>query len=151
MFSYFRLMSELDLNWVMKTEKECYSFPWSEKGVSKVLDDGLAYIFCDLDGQLLGYAFFLSVLDEIHLLNIAVAPNHQKNGIAKKAVKAIKSHFNDAGFNKMFLEVRESNSAVSIYKALDFKVDGLRKGYYPLENSQKEDAILMSCDLNNQK
>lgn len=147
MFSYFQLMTEVDLDWVLKTEKQCYQFPWSRAGFVKVLDDGLAYLFLDNEQNKIGYACYLSVLDEIHLLNIAVHPNFQKQGVAKQALIKMQNHFKELSFNCILLEVRESNPAINLYKKLGFQQDGIRKNYYPLSNKQKENAVLMSCKL----
>ena len=148
-------MVETDLDWVIKTEKSCYDFPWSKKGFEKVLDDGLAYIFCNRQGERLGYACFMSVLDEIHLLNIAVNPVYQQQAVATNALPLLIKHFQSLDFKTMFLEVRKSNPVIKLYQANNFKIDGIRKGYYPVNmalNQQgkpvKEDAILMSCLLN---
>jgi ribosomal-protein-alanine N-acetyltransferase len=147
MFSYFQLMTEADLDWVLKTEKQCYSFPWSKSGFIKVLDDGLAYLFFDNEQNKIGYACYLSVLDEIHLLNIAIHPNFQNQGVAKQVLLKMKDHFKELSFNCMMLEVRKTNPAIKLYKKLGFQQDGIRKNYYPLTNKQKEDAVLMSRKL----
>ena len=148
-------MVETDLDWVMKTESSCYDFPWSRRGFEKVLDDGLAYIFCNLEGQSLGYACFMSVLDEIHLLNIAVNLEYQNHGVAKTALPLLLTRFQTLDFKTVFLEVRESNLAIKLYQNIGFNVDGTRKNYYPVKitnnqslKSPKEDAILMSYELN---
>ncbi|WP_024850735.1 ribosomal protein S18-alanine N-acetyltransferase [Hydrogenovibrio kuenenii] len=146
--SYFRPMDEYDLKWVLSTEKASYDFPWSQQGFTKVMDDGLAYILCDMDDQALGYACFLAVLDEIHLLNLCISPNFRRQGIALQALDKFKDYFVDSDYEKMLLEVRQSNPAKTMYQKLGFVEDGIRKGYYPVKNSpQKEDAVLMSWAL----
>ncbi len=148
-------MDASDLPEVLVLEKLCYDFPWSEVGFNKVLDDGLAYVFCSVEGTILGFACFLSVLDEIHLLNICIHPQYQKCQIAQKGLLGLMKYFYAANFVTMFLEVRESNSAIFLYQKLGFQKDGVRKGYYPtaLQTergcSVKEDAVLMSCVLKN--
>lgn len=147
-FSYFRPMDEYDLAWVLTTEKSSYDFPWSPQGFSKVMDDGLAYVLCDIDDQKLGYACFLAVLDEIHLLNFCVSPDFRRQGVAVKALQKFKEYFADSDYERMLLEVRVSNPAKALYEKHGFVEDGIRKGYYPLKNGQgKEDAVLMSCFL----
>ncbi|MBD3820643.1 MAG: ribosomal protein S18-alanine N-acetyltransferase [Thiotrichales bacterium] len=147
-FSYFRPMDEYDVKWVLSTEKASYDFPWSPQGFTKAMDDGLAYILCDVDDRKLGYACFLAVLDEIHLLNLCVAPDFRKQGIAADALRKFKDYFLDSGYEKMLLEVRVSNPAKALYEKHGFTEDGIRKGYYPLKNThEKEDAVLMSCLL----
>lgn len=147
-FSYFRTMTEEDMAWVQQVEKISYPFPWSPQGFMKVLDDGLGYVLCDADQRPLGYACFLSVLDEIHLLNFCIAPEFRRHNIAFQALKKFEAHFAEAGFAVMLLEVRVSNPARKLYQRLGFTEDGTRKGYYPLKAStEKEDAVLMAWRL----
>ncbi len=151
-------MDESDLDWVIRVETSAYGFPWSRQGFEKALDDGLSYVFCDANQQPLGYACFLSVLDEVHLLNVCVDPKFHRKGVGLDALKALLSHFKSADFAVMLLEVRQSNPAVQLYKKLGFVEDGVRPNYYPMtasetasrngkKVSEREDAILMSCRL----
>ena len=56
----------------------------------------------------------------------------------------------EVGKTRCLLEVRVSNtSAIQLYEKLGFKRDGIRKNYYPTETSMREDALLMSLDLEN--
>lgn len=143
-FSYIRSMNELDLPWVNQTESLAYAFPWREQGFVKVLDDGLCYVFCDEQDQLMGYACFQTILDELHLLNFCIAPNFQGRGLGGQTLLSLLERFVDSQYSVVFLEVRTSNSAAKhLYQKLGFKVDGVRANYYRCENS-KEDAILMS-------
>ncbi|VAW46135.1 Ribosomal-protein-S18p-alanine acetyltransferase [hydrothermal vent metagenome] len=146
-------MQDADLAWVLALEQRSYSFPWSKKGFENSLEQGLNYIFCDLQGHKLGYCCILPVLDEAHILNVCVAPEYQRKGIAKEALKKILAKLQST-FQVIFLEVRESNtSAIKLYQSLGFHKDGVRKNYYRVsrwdETQQeliegKEDAVLMS-------
>lgn len=153
-FSFFRPMTEADLDWVMATELLAYDFPWSRSGFEKALDDGLSYVFCNSQQRLLGYAFFLTVLDEVHLLNFCVHPRFHRQGIGRCALASLMQHFTLTDYTRMLLEVRESNPAIALYQALGFQCDGVRRDYYraqAFENGDwveaREDAILMSCAL----
>lgn len=147
-FSYFRMMDPSDLDWVLSTERAAYAFPWSKQGFDKAMDDGLAYVLCSDEQTPLGYACFLSVLDEIHLLNFCIHPDFQGRGIGREALSKFKTHFAEASFVVMLLEVRESNPAKALYRKLGFQEDGVRKGYYARKDSNgREDAVLMSLPL----
>lgn len=150
-------MDESDLEWVLSVEQKSYDYPWSQKGFENSLDQGLNYIFCSEEGELLGYVCMLTVLDEVQLLNFCVAPNHQKKGVGKAAMDALKMKLRESGFNLILLEVRASNvSGQKLYQKCDFHRDGVRANYYRCqlwdEESMellegKEDAVLMSCTL----
>ncbi|GAB6070708.1 ribosomal protein S18-alanine N-acetyltransferase [Thiomicrorhabdus hydrogeniphila] len=156
-FNYLRLMDESDLNQVFAIEQKSYDFPWTFNGFEKSLDQGLNYVFSDIDDQMLGYCCILPVLDEAHILNICVAPKFQRKGVAKQAFLKLLEGLKDRNFKMVFLEVRESNfAAYSLYKQLGFTEDGVRKGYYRSQAwdeetqdliEEKEDAILMSFGI----
>lgn len=157
LFSYLRSMDESDLSYVYTIEKKSYDFPWSLNGFEKSLDQGLNYVFCSQKNEILGYCCILPVLDEANILNICVAPEHQKKGVAKQAFLKILSQLRDSGYQMVFLEVRDSNvAAQKLYKQLGFHQDGVRRGYYRSQAwdevlqelvDEKEDAILMSFSL----
>lgn len=143
-FSYCRIMDDSDLLWVNATEMQAYDFPWSENGFIKALDDGLCYIFCTADDDPLGYACFITVLDELHLLNFCVSPDVQGMGIGQAAMKNLMAQFRESQYTVMLLEVRATNeAAVHLYEKLGFKVDGRRAKYYQTLTG-REDAVLMS-------
>jgi ribosomal-protein-alanine N-acetyltransferase len=157
LFSYLRSMNEDDLSHVLEIERQSYDFPWSLKGFENSLERGLNYLFCSEKDQILGYCCLLPVLDEAHILNLCVAPQFLRQGVASQAMRALMTKLADANFNIAFLEVRESNhGAISLYTQLGFNEDGARKNYYPVlqwdelkqeQLSSREDAILMSCFL----
>ncbi|PLA75509.1 ribosomal-protein-alanine N-acetyltransferase [Hydrogenovibrio sp. SC-1] len=153
-YDFFRPMTELDLDWVLSIEQQAYDFPWSRRGFEQALDDGLAYVFCDAQQHKLGYACFLTVLDEVHLLNFCVAPKCQRQGIGRVALQALQKHFCAANYQIMLLEVRVSNAAIGLYESLGFVQNGIRPNYYAAWDYQdgelvkvREDALLMSCAL----
>lgn len=153
-FSYLRLMDEPDLNQVYQIELKSYDYPWTFNGFEKCLDQGINFIFCNDEHEILGYCCILPVLDEAHILNICVSPKFQRRGVAKAAFLSILDSLKNREFKMVFLEVRESNHAAqSLYKGLGFNEDGVRKGYYRSQAwdevtqnlvDEKEDAILMS-------
>jgi len=75
--------------------------------------------------------------DEGEILNLAVAPELRRSGIARALLGEIFQYFSGA----IFLEVRESNGAArAFYKSLGFQEVGLRKEYY---RAPPETAIVM--------
>ncbi len=140
-------MNESDLDWVQSVESIAYYSPWSEKGFIKALDDGLSYVFSSREGESLGYACCMAVLDELHLLNFCIAPQFQRRGLGMLAMQALVEKFKFSDYLVILLEVRASNLvAIHLYQKLGFRIDGKRFNYYPCE-SGREDAILMSLKL----
>jgi len=96
------------------------------------------------DTSLCGFIAFSRVLDEGEILNVAVHPECQGEGVARSLLTAALASMQSAGVKRCLLEVRESNRAArSLYRSFDFQLDGVRKKYYPT-NTGREDALLMS-------
>lgn len=144
---FLRIMDETDLDWVVAVEQRVHCVPWSRKGFEQSLNDGLSFMITDRQDTRLGYLVCMPVLDEVHLLNIAVDHSHQGEGVAQMALIALVSRLSGTDYRQILLEVRESNQvARHIYRKLGFQNDGLRKDYYPTSTG-RENAQLMSLVL----
>jgi ribosomal-protein-alanine acetyltransferase len=105
--------------------------------------------FIARDGDIIvGYAVMALEVDDCALYSIAIKPSHRRRGLAQILFNAGVSWAREAGTTRCLLEVRVSNtSAIQLYEKLGFKRDGIRKNYYPTQTSKREDALLMSLDL----
>ncbi len=100
----------------------------------------LPLVAMNQDGTVVGYICPMLLLDEGHILNVAVRGDFRGHGIGKSLVKRVLGDCLERGAAFVSLEVRPSNrEAIALYKQLGFVETGLRKRYY--ENG--EDAILM--------
>jgi len=98
---------------------------------------------------LIGYFVAMKGVDEVHLLNITVAPAFQGQGWAPLMLEALSGWSRGQNAQWLWLEVRASNlRALAIYERQGFRRVGLRKGYYPAEGNAREDAVVMSLRLN---
>lgn len=96
-------------------------------------------------GQTLAFAVFRLVLDETELLNIAVDPHFQRQGVAAFFLQAMLAGF--SGVRRCLLEVAVGNqSAIALYRKLGFEQLALRKAYYQRDNGY-EDAVIMCRKL----
>ena len=88
---------------------------------------------CLLGGnELIGYFVAMRGFEEVHLLNITVAPAHQRQGWALVLLDALVLWSRAQGAQWLWLEVRASNTrAQQIYLKGGFARVGLRKAYYP--------------------
>jgi len=88
-----------------------------------------------------GYCVFRSLGDEGELQRIAVEPESQGQGIARKLMEAMATIARMKGVRQMSLEVRESNRrARNLYESCGFSQEAVRRGYY---HNPKEDALIM--------
>lgn len=98
--------------------------------------------------DLLGYCIAMPGHQEAHLLNIAIAPAHQRQGWARRLLAALIGWAREQQAQALWLEVRASNTrAQQLYLSLGFASTGRRRGYYPAAQGQREDAIVMRLPL----
>jgi ribosomal-protein-alanine N-acetyltransferase len=142
-------MNSAHLDTVMAIEAASYAFPWSRGNFVDSLASGyVAQVLYDDSGQILGYLVAMAGVDEMHLLNITIAPPHQRQGHARFMLEALIALCRTRHAQQLWLEVRESNArARAIYQKRGFVHVGVRKGYYPAPHGRREDAVVMSLQL----
>lgn len=92
-----------------------------------------------------GFIVSRLVSGELHVNNVAVRPEFQRQGIAAMLLEAVIRESHAAGARVAFLEVRAGNvAAQGLYQRCGFQVTGLRRRYY---REPVEDALLMSLLL----
>lgn len=128
---------------------------WSTAGITKLLESGHQFkvlVLLDSDGkeQLAGFAECQRILDEGHLLGIAVKPPLQRKGLGRVLLAQVLADLRGHGCRLCLLEVRRSNAvAQGLYQRAGFTLDGVRNNYYPAQAAGQplEDALLYSCSL----
>ncbi|WP_256077468.1 ribosomal protein S18-alanine N-acetyltransferase [Massilia sp. YIM B04103] len=142
-------MQDGDLDEVVAVEQVVYPYPWSRTNFADSLNQGYqAWVLRDASRELLGYFLIMGVVDEAHLLNVAVAARWQGKGLGRFLLNQSAACARGLGMESMLLEVRPSNErALDIYRRYGFIEIGRRKGYYPAANQQREDAIVMRFEL----
>jgi ribosomal-protein-alanine N-acetyltransferase len=136
------------LEQVLQVEQRAYSHPWSRANFLDALHSGYQAQMLTAGGQLLGYFVAMKGVDEVHLLNITVAPEFQRQGWARVLLDALALWSRGQGAQWLWLEVRVSNTrALQIYETHGYRRVGQRKAYYPGPHGQREDAVVMSLAL----
>lgn len=132
----------------MAVEHSAYAHPWSRGNFTDALASGYQAQLLVAGPTLLGYFIAMKGVDEVHLLNITVAPAYQRQGWAMVMLDALAIWARGQHAEWLWLEVRTGNRrALQIYEAHGFRRVGLRKAYYPAGHGQREDAIVMSLKL----
>lgn len=144
-----RTMTTLDLDAVMAIEVQAYSFPWSRGNFVDSLAAGYrAEVLAGRSSGIVGYFVAMPGVDEMHLLNLTVAPAWQRQGLARRLLDALEERCRDAALPMLWLEVRASNErARQLYRRRGFAEVGLRRGYYPAPQGTREDAVVMSTPV----
>lgn len=99
------------------------------------------------NGEVTGFALSRWVLDTEELLMIGVATRWQRRNVGSLLLDEIIRRGNEAGRERLFLEVREGNRALDFYAARGFHSIGRRKSYYRGNGDFRPDAITMARDL----
>ena len=135
-------MNESHIAQIAALESACFSAPWSEDCLRYELTNSLAlWLVAVEDGVVVGYVGSQTVLGESDMMNIAVHPNHRRQGIAQQLLVALIAQLKELGSCCLTLEVRATNvSATNLYEKNEFLQVGLRKNYY---KNPKEDALIM--------
>lgn len=142
----FRPMTVPLLDAVAAVEQQAYAFPWSRGNFIDSLAAGYsATVLQASDGELIGYSVAMRGVDEVHLLNITVAPRWQRRGHGQALLDEVVAQVRAAGLPTLLLEVRTSNDGARLmYERAGFLHIGQRKGYYPAPHGQREDAFVMA-------
>lgn len=144
----FETLAVQHLEAVMRVEQSAYPHPWTRGNFLDAIHAGYQGQLLMGGDELLGYFIAMKGVDEVHLLNITVAPRYQRQGWSRLMLEALATWSRGQGAQWLWLEVRLSNArALQVYERHGFRRVGLRKGYYPAAQGQREDAVVMSLHL----
>ena len=144
----FDAMASQYLDAVLRVEQMAYEFPWSRGNFLDSIDSGYQAQVLVAGDALLGYFVAMKGVEEVHLLNLTVAPAYQRQGWARVMLDALAIWSRGVQSQWLWLEVRVSNRrAFDVYCSHGFREVGRRKHYYPAMGGTREDAIVMSLQL----
>jgi ribosomal-protein-alanine N-acetyltransferase len=133
-----------DLPTVLAIERRSFDTPWSLAMFVLELSKpgGICLAATDAQG-LVGYLVCSRYADVWHLMNVAVAPERRREGIASQLIERL---FAEAGPDARYtLEVRTSNhGAIAMYERFGFRRAGHRRRYY---HDNGEDALIMWLEV----
>jgi len=138
-----RRIEPRDLDAVDEIERASYPTPWSHAMFVAELrkPSSLALGAYSAEGELVGYAFVSRFVDAWHVMNVAVATDYRRRGIATILLERLFEMTATDPRSGYTLEVRVSNlGAIRLYERLGFESRGIRRGYY---TDNREDALIM--------
>jgi len=135
-------MAPADLDEVLAIEQVSFPTPWTRKMFLEEMSNRNARLLVFRRGKAIaGYICFWEVLDEAHLMNIAVHPRHRSQGYGMSMMQVLENVSVRDGVKRVLLDVARRNvPARSLYKKCGFHSIGFRKKYYTAE---EDDAIVM--------
>lgn len=133
---------------VVQIEQRAYAHPWNRTHFLDALQSGNQAQVLLAGETLLGYFVAMQGVDEVHLLNITVAPEYQGQGWSRMMLDALTLWARGRAAQWLWLEVRVGNTrAMRVYEAQGYARVGVRKDYYPSGHGQREDAVVMGLRL----
>ncbi len=133
---------------VVQIEQRAYAHPWNRTNFSDALQSGYQAQMLLADETLLGYIVAMEGVEEVHLLNITVAPEFQRQGWSRVMLDALTLWARGRQAQWLWLEVRVGNTrAMHVYEAQGYARVGVRKDYYPAGHGKREDAVVMGLKL----
>ena len=140
-------MRPADLDAVLAIEYRVCAFPWSRANFADSMASNYSCWVCRVDRKVAGYFVLMVAVDDAHLLTIAVAESHQRQGLGARLLRRAMSLGRAGGATTLLLEVRPSNArALAMYRHFGFAQIGVRRGYYPAEGG-REDALVLTHPL----
>jgi [ribosomal protein S18]-alanine N-acetyltransferase len=147
MSTEIRRLTLRDLGPIEEIERASYPTPWSRSMFAGELAKPSSICigaFEEETGALLGYLIISRYVDAWHVMNVAVAPEQRRRGLATMLLRHLFELTAETDRRGYTLEVRVSNEgAIKLYERLGFKARGIRRGYY---TDNREDALIMWRD-----
>ena len=133
--------SEEEVQILSELEKEIFSEEaWSYSQLLKEFRNKFSRIWIlKTEERIIGYLVFRKIEPEIEILRIGIKREYQRKGAGTELMKKLVSFASKEKINKIFLEVKVSNTqAYNFYKKLGFKKLYKRRNYY-----RNEPALVM--------
>ena len=139
-----RLVLE-DVSAIEPIEPRSMPAPWSRMMfVSEIVKPTSICLGAFVDDALIAYVIVSRYVDAWHVMNLVVAPEHRRQGIATRLLATLFDLTGEDNRRGFTLEVRVSNDgAIRLYEQLGFERHGTRRGYY---TDNREDALIMWRD-----
>ncbi len=143
-----RMMEPADIGAVSAVERACFDTGWPATAFERELvDNGAARYIVIEDvgrGEIRGFGGIWLMLDEAHVVTVAVLPGMRRHGYGRLLVQGLLDLARALGMTSATLECRVSNTgARALYRAFGFHEVGLRKRYY---SDNGEDATIMTTE-----
>jgi len=139
----------LDLDSVMHVMEDsfdpAFGEAWSAPQCAGLLPmPGIWLVLAEDRGEVIGFSLSRAVADEAELLLLAVKKKAQRRGTGKLLLSRFLEDAAARGATRLYLEVRDGNSAVELYKSHGFSEAGRRSKYYTGCDGQIYDSLTLS-------
>ena len=143
-----------DVPAIAALEAACFTHPWTPAQVRQEVARVAPDMVLVLEGPgspggapagIRAYCSFRLVVDEMHVMNLAVVPGFRRQGLARRLLAFAMARAARAGARQALLELRAGNQeALALYESLGFERVSVRRGYY---GQPTEDALILAREL----
>lgn len=149
-----RPMRVRDIHEVHALEERIFPTPWSQESyhfeVTRNPNSKPWVVLAENQqghSSIVAYIIPWLFVDELHIANIAVAPQYRRLGLGRRMLSQVLMQAAIDGAKRVTLELRASNNvARSLYEDMGFRQVGRHKHYY---HDNGEDALLMQLAVLN--
>lgn len=150
-----------DLDRIMDIMEEAFDPAWGEAWNRRQVEDSLGFptthsFVMSADGGRpgegdpgAGFILSRSAPGEEELLLVGVRPEHRRRGLGRKMIDRLCREAAARGAERLFLEMRSNNPAITLYRSIGFDPIGRRRDYYLLADGSRLDAITFGLTLGN--
>lgn len=135
-----------DLDALHAIEVAAHAHPTTRSKLAHEFSVPASTLWCiEREDEVRAFLCFWLLHDELHIIDIAVHPAAQRQGLATALLGALIAHASAQELYCVTLEVRASNApAIALYERLGLAQVGRRTGYY---EQGDEDALIMTRRL----
>ena len=139
----------LDLDQVMVVMNDsfdpAYGEAWTAPQCAGLISMPGVWLTVARDGDsALGFALGRVVVREAELLLLAVKRSSQGAGVGRRLLQRFVEIAAAKGAQRFYLEVRDGNPAIKLYRSAGFSEVGRRKNYYTGRDGQIYDALTLA-------
>ncbi len=144
----FRKLTRRDLETVMTIESSSHPNAWPRKVFWNYLKSPMTRaVMLEVDKA--PRAFTIASVEGLscHLLNIAVAPEWRRKGLATAAIDDLENYARQKTLVEIYFEVRESNlPAQMLYKKLGYSAVDILRGHYGNDDGYRMRKPIFSAE-----
>ena len=139
---HIRWMIRRDMADVLEIETSCFEFAWTEEDFVRCLRQrNCIGMVSEFNDRVVGFMVYELHKNRLHVLNFAVHPDFQRQGVGNRMVEKLISKLSYQRRNRIILEVRETNlTAQLFFRDLGFRAISVLRDFY---EDTVEDAYLM--------
>ncbi len=141
-----RAVNPLDIPQLCILEATTQFAPWTQETFEKCMQAQCGGWVITLPADtIIGFILVLRQLNECHILNLCVDPDHQRQGFGSQLLTHALTDAKQHGATVAYLEVRHSNeNAIALYTKMGFTKIGERKGYYSAAEGNEDAWVFVS-------